>query len=566
VDGSGNLYVAGANNGNGLLLKETLSAGRYTQSTLPVSGTIGPQSLAVDGVGNVYFEDAVTRNIFEEKLTANGYVQTLLVGDLHTSVGPWGIALDGIGNLYIAYPGQNQIIRADFSDPPSLNFASTSIGSTSADSPQTVTLNNVGNADLTFPIPAGGNNPSITTNFTLDENAPSACPVTGSGSSQPGTLAAGGSCVLPVSFAPSAAGSLNGSLALTDNSLNAAAPGYATQSISLSGTSAAATPTITWPASAAITYGTALGSSQLNATANVPGTFSYSPAAGTVLGVGTQTLTVTFTPTDTADYTTASATVQLTVNKGMPTITWPAPAPINYGTALSGAQLNASANLPGTFAYSPAAGTVLTVGTQALTVTFVPTDTTDYSTATAAVQLTVSKATPVITWPTPAPINYGTPLGSTQLNATANVPGKFLYSPAAGTVLSAGTNTLQVNFTPTDGADYNNASASVPLVVNAPGFSVTASPSSVSVKQGVKASSTITISPTGGFNGSVTLSTSGLPKGVSASFSLNPTKTASTVTFSATGSANLGTASVTIIGKSGSLTQTATIALTVTHK
>jgi photosystem II stability/assembly factor-like uncharacterized protein len=73
------------------------------------------------------------------------------------------------------------------------------------------------------------------------------------------------------------------------------------------------TPTITWPQPAAITYGTALSVSQLDATANVPGTFVYTPAAGTVLNVGTQTLTATFTPTDSTDYTTATATQTLPV-------------------------------------------------------------------------------------------------------------------------------------------------------------------------------------------------------------------------------------------------------------
>ena len=51
-----------------------------------------------------------------------------------------------------------------------------------------------------------------------------------------------------------------------------------------------ATPTVTWAAPAAITYGTALSATQLDATASVPGTFTYTPAAGTILGAGTQTL------------------------------------------------------------------------------------------------------------------------------------------------------------------------------------------------------------------------------------------------------------------------------------
>jgi hypothetical protein len=81
-----------------------------------------------------------------------------------------------------------------------------------------------------------------------------------------------------------------------------------------------ATPTINWTAPAAITYGTALGSTQLNAIASyngstVAGTFGYLPVSGTVPGAGSQTLRVTFTPTDATDYTTATATVTLTVNK-----------------------------------------------------------------------------------------------------------------------------------------------------------------------------------------------------------------------------------------------------------
>ena len=69
-----------------------------------------------------------------------------------------------------------------------------------------------------------------------------------------------------------------------------------------------------------IVYGTALGSGQLDATANVPGTFSYTPAAGTILGLGSHTLSVTFTPSDTLDYTTATATTTITVEPATPTV------------------------------------------------------------------------------------------------------------------------------------------------------------------------------------------------------------------------------------------------------
>ncbi len=70
------------------------------------------------------------------------------------------------------------------------------------------------------------------------------------------------------------------------------------------------------------------------------------------------------------------------------------------------------------------------------------------------------KTNPVITWANPADIVFGTPLSSTQLDATASVPGTFSYTPAAGTVLPAGNGEiLSVTFTPTDTVDYNSATA-----------------------------------------------------------------------------------------------------------
>ncbi|MGC2401858.1 MAG: FG-GAP-like repeat-containing protein [Acidobacteriaceae bacterium] len=392
--------------------------------------------------------------------------------------------------------------------------------------------------------------------------------------------------------------------------------------------------TITWPTPAAITYGTQLSGTQLNATDNAPGggTFAYSPVAGTVLSAGTQTLTVTFTPSS-ASYAIETATVQLTVNKGAPIITWPTPTPITYGTPLSGFQLDATVtsgtvsvplggiynvygiyptgasystggfdndgysyststlsstivwngmtfnigppsapdavanttiqlpqgnytnlymlgamvnnittnpvtftvhytdgtrtrfkqsmsdwfnaagypgesvvtcqedrnyqdgstqadsvciygyqipldvtktvqsvvlpnirnivmlafdlttpSIPGTLVYTPPAGTVEPVGDDTLSVTFTPTDTTDYTTATATVQLEVDNpptpiVTPVISWPTPASITYGTPLSSTQLDAVAM--GTARPTPVIPT------SQLQVISTSTDGTPFN---------------------------------------------------------------------------------------------------------------
>jgi chitosanase len=77
----------------------------------------------------------------------------------------------------------------------------------------------------------------------------------------------------------------------------------------------------------------------------------------------------------------------------------------------------------------------------------------------------VQKTIPTITWNIPADITYGTALSKTQLNASASVPGTLTYNPVAGTVLSTGTHTLHVDFTPTDTVKYNMASKDVTIKV-----------------------------------------------------------------------------------------------------
>src|SRR5258708_21430187 len=88
------------------------------------------------------------------------------------------------------------------------------------------------------------------------------------------------------------------------------------------------TPTINWPNPADIVYGTKLSAIQLNATATdthnhipITGTFTYNPAADTVLPVGTRNLTLTFTPDDTATYASQSATATINVTAATLTVT-----------------------------------------------------------------------------------------------------------------------------------------------------------------------------------------------------------------------------------------------------
>lgn len=140
-------------------------------------------------------------------------------------------------------------------------------------------------------------------------------------------------------------------------------------------------------------------------------------------------------------------------------------------------------------------------------------------------------------------------------------------------VLSTSNTSFQPAYGTTTGWDFATGIGTVNVtnLVNSwppavPGFTVSASPGSLSMQQGANASSTITITAQTGFNGSVSLSSSGLPGGVSATFSPSTAATQSTVTFSAALTAAIGTFDVRITGTSGSVASTTTIRLTITQK
>jgi subtilase family serine protease len=145
------------------------------------------------------------------------------------------------------------------------------------------------------------------------------------------------------------------------------------------------------------------------------------------------------------------------------------------------------------------------------------------------------------------------PSGSNGVLSTSNTS----YAPAYGTTVgwdfATGIGTVNVA----------NLVNSWPVSGPAPNFSLSASPSGLTIAQGANGTGTVTVTPSNGFTGSVTLSASGLPSGVTAAFSTNPTTGTSTLTLNASSSAALGTATVTVTGTSGSLTHTTSVSLTV---
>ena len=137
--------------------------------------------------------------------------------------------------------------------------------------------------------------------------------------------------------------------------------------------------------------------------------------------------------------------------KEVPVVTWELPATIAYGTPLSGRELNGTANLPGTFIYQPALGSVLNAGkSQILTANFIPLDTIRYAVVATQFTIDVDPAMPEITWNEPLDIVYGLPLGGSQLNASSgHSTGVYSYDPPLGTVLEVGDDQpLHVTFTP----------------------------------------------------------------------------------------------------------------------
>jgi len=115
----------------------------------------------------------------------------------------------------------------------------------------------------------------------------------------------------------------------------------------------------------------------------------------------------------TGDVTTRPAT--LTVVKAVPTLEWQVPTPIEHGTPLSFGRLDAEASVPGTFRYTPPAGTVLAVGAgQPLTVTFTPRAERDYTGVTASVPIDVT-TTPEPSPPPPPPPRPAVPIATPPL-------------------------------------------------------------------------------------------------------------------------------------------------------
>ncbi|MBK8476194.1 MAG: hypothetical protein IPL39_07715 [Opitutaceae bacterium] len=225
---------------------------------------------------------------------------------------------------------------------------------------------------------------------------------------------------------------------------------------------------------------------------NVVVTYSGSPTAPTSAGTYAVVATI-----DDADYA-GESTGTLVIAKAPTSLTWPAPAAIVYGTPLSAAQLNATANVPGVVTYTPAAGTALHAGIHPLAAAFTPTDSGNYMAATAPNTLTVTPAPLTVrvddlTITRGSPIPTGMPRFSGWINGDG--PSALLNPVVVATTASASSPAGTYALVPVGGASFDYAITRIngTLTIAAPAApSITTQPAS----QSTTAGGTVTVSVT----------------------------------------------------------------------
>jgi len=423
VDAEGNIFIADF--GMGELLKQTPAGVQSIVAVLP-----SPRALALDGAGNLYTASSIDLDletgIYE--ITPAGAVTDINAND---SIDPLGIAVDGYDDIYWADAYEDWIwIDLAAANP----FQETTLGTLGGFAPNAAAVDYDHNLYIVdssnwlvwkytpagdwSTIGAGYNRPQdvavdgagdvFVADFGNDrvvEVTPAGVQTTvGTGLSEPTAVALDGkgdvyiadfgnnrvvkvdrSTPPSLSFASTAVGKTSSDSPRTVTVANA-------------GTASLVFPPPASGKNASISADFKLGSAT-----TCPVLGSASEAADLAAG-DTCNYLVSFTPAvkgaisgslvltdNTLNVAGAKQTISL---KGTGTaaavkLSWPTPAAISAGTALTEKQLDARAAVPGTFVYSPAPGSRLAKGTHELSATFTPTDTEKYKRSTATVQLVV---------------------------------------------------------------------------------------------------------------------------------------------------------------------------------
>jgi sugar lactone lactonase YvrE len=332
-----------------------------------------PGGIAVDASGTLYVADFGNNQVVE--VFPSGAQKSLGSG----FSGPIDVALDVKGNVYVVDMGNSRLVKVDRSTPPTVTFASTAVGKTSSDSPRVVAINNAGNANLTFAVPATGTNPILSANFKM--GTATTCPQLTISSSAT-NLSPGNACLYAMSFSPSVSGAITGSLTITDNNLNG---NKVTQSITLKGTATGAVAAIALSGLGRTYTGKPVIVTATTNPAGLPVNLTYNGSTTPPTRAGSYAVKASIA--NPAYQGSAAGT--LVIAKSTPDVFWVTPKPMLHGTPLGPAQLNASSTVPGRFTYVPGAGSVPKPGRIRITAIFTPTDALNFNPANTSVSLVV---------------------------------------------------------------------------------------------------------------------------------------------------------------------------------
>jgi hypothetical protein len=567
VDGAGNIYVADVLNN---AVKE-IPPGCTSSSCVPTvgGGFNHPSGVAVDGAGNAYAGDFSKNLVYEipsgctSALYSAGSCNVTTLASGFTQVD--GLALDGAGNLYISPYGETAVSEIARATAPSLTFTTTQENVQSSDSPQTVTVENIGNATLSLVVKVTDSYGNGISGATVSFTAPGS----GAGAtlSTPAKTGSNGETSVTAT-----ANGLVGSYTVTASTSGVGG----TASFSLSNTKHAVTPAVTPNATtlaygqpvtitAAITPSTVQGTVPTGSTTFFDDAKTLSPTATVANAAASYTVSVptigshTYAATYSGDAN-FQASVQttgpaVTVNKASSALSGPTSTTVGYdqsgsitiaitgqfsgagiatpsgsiGYAIYGTAVSGSSPITSGAATIPVPNT-LAAGTYTVSITYA--GDTNYNAATSiSVPLTIAKAGSAVSLVSStknANLNASITFTATVTSATSGTPTGGVEFLDGSTVLGSGqlnnsgvatytTSSLtaglhQITAVYQGDANFNGAtSAALAQIVTAPVFSLMSSTTSLSLKAGQTGKATISMIPVGGFTGGVLFTCSGLP-------------------------------------------------------
>jgi sugar lactone lactonase YvrE len=467
IDSNASIFVSDSTAGT--IVK--IAAG--TQTTI-ASGLQAPASLALDASGSVYVLSA-SSNTIERIPYSGGAYNTNLTTQLGSRfVHPVALAADASGNLYVADSGAPSVVSIQRTTG-ALNLGA--INELASSAAQNLTLSDAGNLALTFSSPfytASGD----TSDFSVASTGSGAC-----ASSE--TIASGASCGVAATFTPTAMGSRSEALSFFSNAVNASS---ITATISGTGTNLPAT-------TLALTL--------------------VSPTGAISFG---QTVQVSSTVTAPAGSGTPEGTVQFLVN-GNP---YGAPVTLTAGTAsiaiqnLPAGPNTVNAVYAGNSNFAGSTGTSLL-----LQVALATTSTTLSSTANSSAPIPPGTSV-TLTALVASSISSPAPSGTVTFSAGSTVLGTVSLNTSGAAILTSSslpqvTYSVVANYSG-DSGFAASASNSIGLAILTPQFTLSSTPTALSVSQLGSVTGTFVVTPISGYTGGVDLSCSGLPVNVQCNF------------------------------------------------